>query len=265
MTASVPTRVARLLQDRGATVDRITVGDAAVLVELVDDAAGHVAGLAHRPPGAMPATDGVDVARLSSWASGADADPVHRALGFATLNALSAPLVEWRTGDPMALLDPSVDRVTTVGFFRPALRKFADVTVRVIEREPVDDVSAPAGVRVETFTPDATAAAMAGAEVIFLTGSAFVYGGAERYLDAAPPSATLVVVGATASFLPDPLFEAGADAVAGAVIDDAERARTAVRAGACGTDLHDAGVRKGYVTADRAGGVRFDTTDEVDT
>ncbi|MFB6256875.1 MAG: Rossmann-like domain-containing protein [Haloplanus sp.] len=265
MTASIPAQVDRRLRDRGATVDRITVGDATVLVELVDDEAGHIAGLAHRPPGVTPTTDGVGVARLSSWASGTGADPVHRALGFAALNALSAPHVEWRTGDPMALLDPSVDRVTTVGLFGPALRKFADVTVRVIERDPVGDVSAPAGVRVETFTPDATATAMAGAEVVFLTGSAFVYGGAEAYLDATPPSATLVVVGATTSFLPGPLFEAGADAVAGATIDDAERVRTAVRTGACGTDLHDAGVRKGYVTADRADDVRFDTIDEADT
>lgn len=260
MTASVVARVADRLRDRGATtrasVDRITVGDAAVLVELSSGI-----GLAHRPPGTAPATDGVDVARLLAWATGDEAgttDPIRRALGLATLNALSAPHVAWRTGDPMALLDPAVDRVTTVGLFRPALRKFADVTVRVIEREPVGEVSAPAGVRVETFTPAETAAAMDGAEVVFCTGSAFVYGGAAAYLDAAPPSATLVVVGATASFLPGPLFAAGADAVAGAAVDDPDRVRDAVRAGACGTDLHDAGVRKVYAVADRTSGVRFD-------
>jgi uncharacterized protein (DUF4213/DUF364 family) len=257
-------RVADRLRNCGATadanVDRITVGDAAVLVELSNGG-----GLAHRPPSAAPSTDDVDLARLVAWAAGEeegngdeDTTPVRRALGLATLNALSAPHVEWRTGDPMALLDPTVDRVTTVGLFRPALRKFADVTVRVIEREPVGEVSAPVGVRVETFTPDGTAAAMEGAEVVFCTGSAFVYGGAAAYLDAAPPSATVVVVGATASFLPEPLFAAGADAVAGAAVDDPDRVRDAVRAGACGTDLHDAGVRKVYAVADRTPGVRFD-------
>jgi uncharacterized protein (DUF4213/DUF364 family) len=260
VTASVIARVADRLRDCGATadasVDRITVGDAAVLVELSSGV-----GLAHRPPGAAPTIDGVGVARLLAWATGdgeESTDPVRRALGLATLNALSVPRVAWRTGDPMALLDPEVDRVTTVGLFRPALRKFADVTVRVIEREPVGEVSAPAGVRVETFTPAATAAAMDGAEVVFCTGSAFVYGGAAAYLDAAPQSATLVVVGATASFLPGPLFAAGADAVAGAAVDDPDRVRDAVRAGACGTDLHDAGVRKVYAVADRAPGVQFD-------
>jgi hypothetical protein len=54
----------------------------------------------------------------------------------------------------------------------------------------------------------------------------------------------------------------GVDVVAGAAVDDAARARDAVRAGACGTDLHDAGVRKVYVAADRAEGVRFDATDD---
>jgi len=256
-------QVADRLRDRGATagasVERITIGDAAVLVELSDGA-----GLAHRPPGAAPSADSIDVARLLAWAAGdegGDGDgtgPGRRALGLATLNALSAPHVEWWTGDPMALLDPVVDRVTTVGFFRPALQKFTDVTVRVIEREPIGDVSTPPGVRVETFTPAETAAAMDGTEVVFCTGSAFVYGGAEEYLDATPPSATLVVVGATASFLPGPLFAAGVDAVAGAAVDDPDRVRDAVRAGACGTDLHDAGVRKVYAVADRTPGVRFD-------
>jgi uncharacterized protein (DUF4213/DUF364 family) len=152
----------------------------------------------------------------------------------------------------MALVDDDVDTVVTVGLFRPAFRKFADVTVRVIERDPVDDVPTPERVAVESFTPAETATAMAGAEVVFVTGSAFVYGGATDYLAAAPADATVVVVGATASFLPEPLFAAGVDVVAGAAVSDPAPARAAVRNGACGTDLHDAGVRKVYVAASGA-------------
>jgi uncharacterized protein (DUF4213/DUF364 family) len=264
VTASVPARAVDRLRERGASagaaVDRITVGDAAVLVEVTGGESGDAAGLAHRPPGPAPEAGGADVPRLLSWARcDAGTAPVRRAVGLAALNALSAPSVGWRAGDPMALLDPTVDRVTTVGLFRPALRTFADVTVRVIERAAVGDVSAPAGVAVETYAPSETAAAMAGAEVVFLTGSAFVYGGAAGYLDAAPSTATVVVVGATASFLPAPLFDAGVDAVGGVAVADASRVRDAVRAGACGTDLHDAGARKGFVVADRATDVRFDT------
>lgn len=260
MTGGVVARVADALDPGSATVDRITVGDAAVLVELAGVEGGEAAGLAHRPPGPVPGVADRDAETLVAWAR--DDDAVVRAIGLATVNALSVPHVEWRTGDPMALLDPAVDRITTVGLFRPALRKFADVDVRVIEREPIGAVSAPAGVRVETFTPDATASAMAGAEVVFLTGSVFVYGGAEAYLDAAPSTATVVVVGATASILPDPLFAAGVDVVAGAVVDDATRVREAVAAGACGTDLHDAGARKVYVAAERPSGIRVTETDD---
>ncbi len=233
-----------------ATLDRVTVGDAAVVVELVTPDASS-AGLAHRPPGSV--SDALpEPATLLSWATSAPDGSTERALGVATCNALSAPRISWRPGDPMALAAADVDTVVTVGLFRPAFRKFADVTVRVIERDPIGDVSSPAHVTVESFIPAETTTAMAGAEVVFVTGSAFVYGGAADYLAAAPADATVVVMGATASFLPAPLFAAGVDVVAGAAVSDPAPVRAAVRSGACGTDLHDAGVRKVYVAASGA-------------
>nr|WP_282594571.1 DUF364 domain-containing protein [Halomarina salina] len=162
----------------------------------------------------------------------------------------------------MALLDPEVDTIATVGLFRPAFRKFDDVELRIVERRAVDEFAVPDGVRVETFRPDEAATALAGSDVVFVTGSAFLYGGAERYLDVAPASATVVLVGATVSFLPAPLFAAGVDVVAGAAVTDVDRARAAVREGACGTDLHDVGVRKVYVVDERssAPGLRLRTS-----
>lgn len=264
MTTDLVTRAADLVADdaRDASVDRVTVGDAVVLVELAGER-GARAGLAHRPPGEPPTDDPDLGALLDAVTAPAESDPdrVRRALGLATLNALSAPHVDWRTGDPMALLDPGVDAIATVGLFRPAFRKFTDVEVRVIERRSTGDVAAPSGVRVRTYTPAETATAMAGAEVVFVTGSAFVYGGVADYLAAAPDAATVVVIGATASFVPDPLFEAGVDVVAGAAVEDPERTRAAVRAGACGTDLHEAGVRKGFVATDRAAGLSLDAAE----
>ena len=241
--------------------DRVAVGDAAVLVELESGpAAGpttRLAGLAHRPPGAVPdsppweclsplALAAAVVHGAATRDDGLCGGRVTRAVGVATLNALSVPHVAWRTGDPMARLDAGVDVVVTVGLFRPAFRKFDDVTVRVVERGPVGDVETPEGVTVRAFGPGETAAAMAGADVVFVTGSTLVYGGIERYLAAAPDSATVVCIGATASMLPEPFFDAGVDVLAGASVDDAEAARAAVVAGACGTDLHDSGVRKVY-------------------
>lgn len=277
----------------GVSVERITLGDAAVLVELSGpdggsederggqaadpadaDGSGPVrAGLAHRPRGPDPDLAGVDVEALAAWAlgegaaaGGDDAAAVARAVGVAALNALSAPSLDWREGDPMALLSPDVERVATVGLFRPAFRKFDDVEVRVVERDPVDPaaVSTPPGVTVSTFGPDEAATAMADAEVVFVTGSALAYGGLDDSLAAAPPAATVVVIGASASTLPDPLFEAGADVVAGAVVDDPDAVRAAVRDGACGTDLHDAGVRKGYVAAADAAPAGVDLGGDLD-
>ena len=241
----------------GVRLDRATVGTSAVLVELVADAGDDAecqhrasAGLAHRPTGSSPtppdALDGL-VAPIEDRGD-RDAPLGERALAVAALNALSVPFLDWHTGDPMALLDASVSRIVTVGLFRPAFRKFDGVDVDVIEREPVavETVSTPPGVAVESFTPQETAAAMEGADVAFVTGSTLVYGGIERYLDAAPASATVVVVGATASAVPEPPFDRGVDVVAGAAIADPERVRSAVADGYCGTDLHDRGVRKVY-------------------
>ncbi|MXR22368.1 hypothetical protein [Halobacterium bonnevillei] len=180
----------------------MTVGDAAVLVELADESAGgasgsdaRLSGLAHRPLEAVPdpapwteTTPGAFAAAVVDAAAeperanrdGADSpgagrrldgSRVTRAVGIATLNALSSPHVSWRTGDPMALLDEGVETIVTVGLFRPAFRKFGDVAVRVIERGPVADVPATDGVDVRVFTPAETGAAMDGADVVFVTGS----------------------------------------------------------------------------------------------
>jgi len=253
----------RELAPETVAVDRLTVGERVVLVELTDGE-DVSAGVAHRPPGDPPATDDLDLERLlTAAASPADStDRVVRALGIAAANALSVPHIDWRTGDPMALLDADVDRITTVGLFVPAFRKFDGVEVRVIERDPVDDPPAPEGVRTETFTSEETAAAMSGADVVFVTGSAFIYGGVEPYLEAAPETATVVVLGATASFLPGPLFDRGVDVVAGASVADLESVRAAVADGACGTDLHDAGLRKVYAAAADPAGVRLPPTEE---
>jgi hypothetical protein len=150
----------------------------------------------------------------------------------------------------MATLAPAVETVATVGLFRPAFRWFDDVTVRVVERDPdaVDAASLPDGVPTTLFAPDEAAAAFAGCDACFVTGSTLVYGGVDDYLTAAADAGVplVAVVGASASVLPGPLFDRGVDVVAGARVDDAAGVRRRVAAGDCGTDLHDAGLRKVY-------------------
>ncbi|MEF8781996.1 MAG: DUF364 domain-containing protein [Haloarculaceae archaeon] len=265
MTSELLTRVAGTLSDRAEAAEgsQVTVGEGVVLVEVIHPAHGRLAGLAHRPEGAL--TDvgvGVETASvpaLVALATGGETN-LGRAVGVAALNALSAPDVDWRVGDPMAALSSDVETVATVGFFGPALRKFDAVAVRVVERDPPERVDAPDSVAVELFAPENCETAFAGADLCFITGSALVYGGVDRYLsvlsdlDVAP----VVLVGATASLLPGPAFDAGVDVVAGARVTDPGGIREQVAGNDCATDLHEAGVEKVYVARDdRLPGLRL--------
>ena len=233
-----------------ATAPHVTVGERVVLVELTHPDHGHLAGVAHRPRGERPESWPENVSALASLATDGDTDgKLRRAVGIATLNALSAPEVEWQSGDPMASLDDAVATIATVGLFRPAFRKFSAVDVRVVEREPPDSVTSPDDVTVDLFPPDECETAFAGADVCFITGSTLVYGGLDRYLSALRSADVplVVLVGATASFVPGPAFDAGIDLVAGARVRNPAGVRASVRAGDCGTDLHDSGLEKVYV------------------
>ncbi|WP_380675684.1 Rossmann-like domain-containing protein [Salinigranum sp. GCM10025319] len=236
-----------------ATDPRVTVGDRALLVECAHPEHGSLAGLAHRPAGSFDASDvETSVADLAGEAVSAPAGSVDRAVGIATLNALSTG-IDWLVGDPMAALSADVDTVATVGLFRPAFRKFGDVAVRVVERDPggVDRATLPSAVPTTLFSPEEAAAAFDGADVCFITGSTLVYGGIDDYLATAATVPLVVLVGATASFLPDPAFDRGVDLVAGARVlaPDRDRVRERVAAGDCGTDLHDVGVQKVYCSS----------------
>jgi uncharacterized protein (DUF4213/DUF364 family) len=249
-------REALSVRAAAATDPRITVGDRVLLVSCHHPDEGTLAGVAHRPPGPVADEDVTDVSveQLAQGATDAAPGSVDRAIGLATLNALSVGEVEWLAGDPMAALDASVETVATVGLFRPAFKKFGGVSVRVVERDigGIDPESLPERVPTTLFSPDEADAAFDGADVCFITGSTLVYGGIDAYLATAREAAVplVVVVGATASMLPDPLFDRGVDLVAGARVRDVASVRDNIAAGDCGTDLHDAGLQKVYCAAD---------------
>lgn len=235
---------------RRATVRRLTVGERLLLVELDTVTVGRVAGAAHRPPGdSCNDVEGMDGLALAEWAISSPTGTVAKAAGIAALNALSAPEMNWRVGDPMAAID-GADVVGTIGLFQPALKNFDAREVRVVEREPVEEVDSPPGVSVSMFGTDEYEKAIESVEILFVTGSSLIYGGIDTYLHAAETVPTVVLIGATASFLPGPAFEAGVTMLAGAQVTDADSVRRGVRAGACGTDLHDSGLDKVYVAAD---------------
>lgn len=268
MSRDLLERVRTRLGDRAAqaTDPRVTVGERVVFVALSHPDHGPLTGLAHRPPNVEP---GIWPSLVTDLAGLSTAEtPLSRAVGIATLNALSVPDLDWQVGDPMAALSPAVDVVATIGLFRPAFEKFDDVAVSVVERDPPATVDGPPDVTVTTHAPSACDDAFADADVCFVTGSTLVYGGIDRYLDAlsAAGVSPVVLVGATASHWPTPAFEAGVDLVAGARVDDPDRVRTRVTAGDCGTDLHDHGVAKVYVAArPDLPGVTLDRTSDRNT
>jgi uncharacterized protein (DUF4213/DUF364 family) len=227
-------------------VTRTTVGERLVAVELSGPEAGM--GVAHRPAGDTDLNPPDTAGDLSRWAFDPPADdPVAASLGIAALNARAVGAIDWTAGDPMAALDPSVDRIATVGLFRAAFRKFDDVEVRVIEREPVGALDTPEGVSVRVFEPEGAQSAITNVDLLFVTGSALLYGGLRRYLRLAADVPTVAMIGATASFLPGPVFEAGVDVLAGARVIDADTVRSGIEGGDCGTDLHGEGLEKVFV------------------
>lgn len=244
-----------------APVRSFVAGENLLFVELDCEDGSNVnsmVGVVHRPPITLPEkslvrdVDGFELARwIVDPPDGMDGDPRGvKAVGVAALNALSAPHIDWLAGDPMAALSDDIDVIGTVGLFRPAFRKFGTVDVRVIEREPIPEIGidpSPA-VSDSVFEPADTEEALTGVEVLFVTGSSFIYGGVGRYLEAATDIPTVVLIGATASFLPEPAFDAGVTLLAGAHVTDVDCVVDGIRAGACATDLHDTGLEKVYVT-----------------
>lgn len=242
-----------------ATVERSTLGDRLLLLEIADGDGNEAAGVAHRPPGDLPVDpEGVRALEVASWVrdSAEAGDPLRTAVGVASMNALSAPLIEWSAGDPFEALSADVSTIATVGLFGPAFRKFGAVDVRVIERRDVEVPETSEGVTVDLFGPEEAEAAMNGADVVFVTGSTLLYGGTAAYLEAATEAGVpdVVLVGATASFVPEPAFDAGATMLAGARVTDTEAVRRGALAGECATDLHDEGLEKVYVTSDGSTG-----------
>lgn len=244
-----------------AHVERVGVGEDLLLLTVEGGDGERAAGVSHRPPGAVPGDpEGQPALDVGAWAvDPPEGEPlIGRAVGLAALNALSAPVMDWRAGDPFEALDSDVDAIATVGLFGPAFRKFGSVDVRVIERREVEPPEMRPGVTVSLSAPEEAREAIEGADVVFVTGSSLLYGGTEAYLEAARDVPSVVLIGSTASFVPEPAFEAGATMLAGARVDDVESVRRGILGGKCATDLHDVGLEKVYVAGDDHPGLEFD-------
>lgn len=151
---------------------------------------------------------------------------VRRAVGIATLNALSA--TAWLQAPADYVLERGVDALDTltlspdqhvvvVGALAPFLKvlKRRRKPFRVLELDPTtlkpDEL--PFYVPAEHADHEIPAA-----DVLVVTGTALINDTLEGLLALARPEATVVVVGPTASMLPGPLFRRGVDIVGGVLV-----------------------------------------------
>ncbi len=148
----------------------------------------------------------------------AGGDPGARALGFATLNALSQRLftrANWTpstSGDPLGALAPQRgEQIGMIGLFMPLLPSIinagARLTVLELDQALVRD---EAHYRV-TLDP----AALASCEKIVSTCSVILNDTLDDVLDACRRAHHFAIVGPTAGCVPDPLFARGVDALGG--------------------------------------------------
>lgn len=150
--------------------------------------------------------------------------PLKRAVGVATLNALSAAAID-RHGLPEGLsqekLDAlaaaefrSSDEVVMVGAFVPFIKKLRGrvAKLRIVDKHAEALKPDERGMWVP---PESALDALARASGAIISGSALVEGGIEELLDAAAHARIRIMAGPTTPIWPGPFFKRGIDVLGG--------------------------------------------------
>lgn len=150
-------------------------------------------------------------------------DPLHRALGLATINALSAAALRrlgWRAPDAtdsIGGIDPRPgQRIGMVGWFPPLVRRIAGTGASLVVVE-IDPTLAGVHDGVEvTLDPGA----LGDCDTVLSTTTPLLNHTLDAVLDACPSGARVVLIGPTGGCLPQPLFARGVDALGGTEVTD---------------------------------------------
>ena len=170
-------------------------------------------------------------------------NPLCRAVGVATLNALSALGME-RHGTPggelhvgMDALDAAevgpVDRVAMVGAIIPFIKALKGhvASLEIIDKHPQ---SLKPDEQRFYDPPERASHSLERATVVILSGSALVEGGLDDLLRAASTARQVVLAGPTASPWPPTFFERGVSILGGIRSQDSERLLSLVSEGGSG-------------------------------
>jgi len=176
-----------------------------------------------------------------------DDNVLKAAVGMATINALSAVLLEDNDckykpsayGNALELVDiTGNDTVAMVGAFTPFIKKISEITEKlfVIEKNPRvvgkdDTFKIESADRLEEIIPQA--------DILIITGVTLVNHTLGPILDLAKKANEIVVVGPTASVYPEPLFARGVTVMGGVKITDASRMIHLIGEAGSGYDFFD--------------------------
>lgn len=175
--------------------------------------------------GGAPATKLGGLAK--SWDHG------ERVIGVATINAMSQIVLKQEQNQYSVLEGNMLDHVdirlgesvAMVGNIKPLVPAIRNRTtkLRVFER---------GGSLEDGVLPDtATEEVIPEADIVFITGSAIANGTIGRLLELAAKARSVIVVGPSASMIPDPLFKRGVDLIGGVIVTDPDKAMQVVAEG----------------------------------
>ncbi len=187
-----------------------------------------------------------------------DNNPLKSAIGVATMNALSNLIMEngykgykiWEYKDALDLVSiKETDRVVMIGAFPPFIRKITGYTknIKVIERDPRAFLR---GEGVPVYSEEEGKKIIPEADILIITGVTLVNHTIDGILDLVKSAREVIIVGPTASMIPDALFRRGVTIVAGVRIFDADRMLRIVGEGGAGYDFfedcgHKIAIKKG--------------------
>jgi uncharacterized protein (DUF4213/DUF364 family) len=176
-----------------------------------------------------------------------DDNVLKAAVGMATINALSAVLLEdddciykpSAYGNALELVDiTGNDTVAMVGAFTPFIKKISEITEKlfVIEKNPRvlgkdDTFKIESADRLEKIIPQAN--------ILIITGVTLINHTLGPILDLAEKAKEIVVVGPTASIYPEPLFKRGVTVMGGVRITDAAKMIHLIGEAGSGYDFFD--------------------------
>jgi len=160
-----------------------------------------------------------------------DDSPLKVSVGVATLNALSALVVEeqglagyrlLKGADALDVVQVGLDdEVALVGAFVPFIKKLKEQVRRlwILEKNP----QALKADEMAFYRPAEEAEeVLSGADVVIISGSAIVHRSLDALLALCSSAREVIVAGPTASMYPDPLFARGVTVLGGVAIDDGD-------------------------------------------